>query len=56
MGVNEGFDIYLALNSSCQDLYDHFLEEILQKYKDAIHPVTQELKTPTSTSNSARAR
>lgn len=40
MGVDEGFDIYPALNSSCQGLYDHFLEEVLQKYKDAVHPVT----------------
>jgi hypothetical protein len=40
MGVDEGFDIYPALNSSCQALYDHFLKEVLQKYKDAVHPVT----------------
>jgi len=42
MGVDEGFDIYPALNSGCQDIYDHFLEEILQKYKDAVHPITGE--------------
>jgi hypothetical protein len=42
MGVDEGFDIYPALSSGCQDLYNHFLEEILQKYKDAVHPVTGE--------------
>jgi hypothetical protein len=40
MGVDEGFDNYPALNSSCQGLYDHFLEEILQKYNDTVHPVT----------------
>jgi hypothetical protein len=42
MGVDEGFDIYPALSSGYQDLYNHFLEEILQKYKDAVHPVTGE--------------
>jgi hypothetical protein len=40
MGVDEGFDIYPALNSNCQGLYDHFLEEILKKHKDAVHPIT----------------
>jgi hypothetical protein len=40
MGVDKGFDIYPALNSSCQGLYDYFLKEVLQKYKDAVHPVT----------------
>jgi hypothetical protein len=39
MGVEEGFGIYPAVNSGCQDLYD-FLEEILQKCKDAVHSVT----------------
>jgi hypothetical protein len=42
MGVDEGFDIYPALNPSWQDIYDDFLEEILQKYKDAVHPITGE--------------
>ena len=42
MVVDEGFDIYPALNSGCQDIYDHFLEEILQQYKDTIHPITGE--------------
>jgi hypothetical protein len=42
MGVDEGFDIYPALKSSCQPLYDEFLIEILQKYEDAVHPVTGE--------------
>jgi len=35
MGVDEGFDIYPALSSGCQNLYNYFLEEILQMYKDA---------------------
>jgi hypothetical protein len=42
MGVDEGFDIYPALDSASQDIYDDFLEEILEKYKDAVHPVTGE--------------
>jgi hypothetical protein len=41
-GSRRGFDIYPALNPGCQDLYDHFLEEIQRKYKDAVHPLTSE--------------
>lgn len=40
MRVDGGFDIYPALDSSWQDLYDYFLEEILQKCKDAVHLIT----------------
>jgi hypothetical protein len=40
MGVDEGFDIYPVLESSNQELYEHFVKEILQKYEDAVHPVT----------------
>jgi hypothetical protein len=29
-----------SIQPSCQGLYDHFLEEVLQKYTDAVHPVT----------------
>lgn len=42
MGVDEGFDVYPALNSGFQDIYDLFLQEILRKYKDTVHPITGE--------------
>ena|SRR2546423_11150217 len=41
-GSRRGVRHLPALSSGCQDLYNHFLEEILQKYKDALHPVTGE--------------
>ena len=31
IGVDKGFD----------GLYNHFLKEVLQKYKDAVHPITR---------------
>ncbi|KAF3076536.1 hypothetical protein CFAM422_001161 [Trichoderma lentiforme] len=40
MGVEFGFDVYPTLGPECQDLYEAFLEEVVQKYKQAIHPNT----------------
>ncbi|KAL6800346.1 hypothetical protein J3E68DRAFT_270415 [Trichoderma sp. SZMC 28012] len=40
MGVELGFDVYPTLGPECQDLYEAFLEEVVQKYKQAIHPNT----------------
>jgi hypothetical protein len=45
VGVDEGFGIYPALSSGCQDLYNHFLEEILQRYKDA-RPSRDKVRPP----------
>jgi len=42
MGVDCGFDVYPSLSSQCQSLYEAFLEEVIQKYKDALHPNTGE--------------
>ena len=39
---NGRVNIYAAQSSGYQDLYNHFLEEILQKYRVAVHPVTCE--------------
>ncbi|KAL6814718.1 hypothetical protein V8C40DRAFT_283034 [Trichoderma camerunense] len=40
MGVEFGFDVYPTLGPECQDLYEAFLEEMVQKYQQAIHPNT----------------
>ena len=42
MGVDCGFDVYPLLGPDCQGLYETFLEEVIQKYKHALHPVTSE--------------
>jgi len=42
MGVDEGFVIYPVLESSNHEQYEHFIEEILQKYTGAVHLVTGE--------------
>ncbi|KAH0526365.1 hypothetical protein TsFJ059_009693 [Trichoderma semiorbis] len=40
MGVDYGFDVYPTLGPKCQDLYEAFIEEVVQKYKQAVHPNT----------------
>jgi hypothetical protein len=40
MGVDCGFDVYSSLSPQCQGLYEAFLEEVIQKYKHALHPDT----------------
>ncbi|KAF1995228.1 hypothetical protein P154DRAFT_526508 [Amniculicola lignicola CBS 123094] len=42
MGVDRGFDVYPSLSPQCQGLYEAFLEEVIQKYKDTLHPNTGE--------------
>lgn len=42
MGVDCGFDVYPSLSPQCQDLYEAFLEEVIQKYKHDLHPITGE--------------
>lgn len=42
MGVDCGFDVYPPLSRECQGLYKTFLEEVIQKYKEAVHPNTGE--------------
>ncbi|OIW26864.1 hypothetical protein CONLIGDRAFT_635116 [Coniochaeta ligniaria NRRL 30616] len=42
MGVDCGFDVYPSLSPQCQGLYDAFLEEVIEKYKDKLHSVTGE--------------
>ena len=42
MGVDCGFDVYPLLSPDCQGLYETFLEEVIQKYKHTLHPVTSE--------------
>jgi hypothetical protein len=42
MGVDCGFDVYPSLSPQCQALYEVFLEEVIQKYKDTLHPNTGE--------------
>jgi len=42
MGVDCGFDVYPLLSPDCQGLYETFLEEVIQKYKHALDPVTGE--------------
>lgn len=43
MGVDCGFDVHPSLSPQCKDLYEAFLEEGIQKYRDALHPNTGEL-------------
>ncbi|QYT02562.1 hypothetical protein H0G86_009559 [Trichoderma simmonsii] len=40
MGVDCGFDVHPTLGLECRDLYEAFLEEVVQKYKQAVHPNT----------------
>ncbi|KAH8661750.1 hypothetical protein BGZ61DRAFT_539572 [Ilyonectria robusta] len=40
MGVDCGFDVYPSLSTECQGLYKTFLEDVIQKYKQAVHPNT----------------
>ncbi|KAH7142181.1 hypothetical protein EDB81DRAFT_798005 [Dactylonectria macrodidyma] len=42
MGVDCGFDVYPPLSPECQGLYKTFLEAVIQKYKQAVHPNTGE--------------
>jgi hypothetical protein len=42
MGVDCGFDVYPLLSPDYQGLYETFFEEVIQKYKHALHPVTGE--------------
>ncbi|KAL7912151.1 hypothetical protein GGI35DRAFT_307899 [Trichoderma velutinum] len=42
MGVDCGFDVYPPLSREHQGLYETFLEEVIQKYKQAVHPNTSE--------------
>ncbi|KAK3364640.1 hypothetical protein B0T25DRAFT_576860 [Lasiosphaeria hispida] len=42
MGVECGFDVYPPLGPDDQGVYKAFLEEITQKYKQAVHPNTGE--------------
>ncbi|KAK0760975.1 hypothetical protein N5P37_005916 [Trichoderma harzianum] len=40
MGVDCGFDVHPTLGLECRDLYEAFLEEVVQKYKQTVHPNT----------------
>ncbi len=42
MGVDCGIDVYPSLSPQCQGLYDAFVEEVIQKYEDTLHPNTGE--------------
>ncbi|PTB37193.1 uncharacterized protein TrAFT101_010928 [Trichoderma asperellum] len=42
MGVDCGFDVYPKLSRESQGLYERFLEQVIQKYKQAVHPNTGE--------------
>ncbi|KAF3068463.1 hypothetical protein GL218_08250 [Daldinia childiae] len=42
MGVDCGFDVYPSLIEDLQGLYDVFLDEVIEKYKNELNPSTGE--------------
>ncbi|KAM6484089.1 hypothetical protein HDV62DRAFT_357360 [Trichoderma sp. SZMC 28011] len=40
MGVDCGFDVHPTLGLEYRGLYEAFLEEVVQKYKQTVHPNT----------------